>query len=556
MNLQLILIGGGVVAALIVALLMWRFRTLRFVAALLMGVAAIVVLLNLAATNLQSLQAKDSLRRVADEQATVFPATATALAASRATPTPTPVARRVGDSNMRFGEGPIQYAVLLPTNTKRATSTPPPAATTPPPSENGQITPAPTSTLPRVITRELCTDKPQPTAVPTRAPRLRADGNDIMNILLMGSDADLVPTDPAFRTDTMVIVSINRTLGTVAMLSIARDLYVCIPQLGMQRINVAYQWGESVGWQPGGGFGLLQETILYNLGIPVHYYARVSFTGFRKIIDTLNGVNIAVDCPMVNELRFTGQYNEQQTPQYAPFTLPIGYYRMDGSLALWYARVRSKTSDFDRNRRQQQLLRAIWREARDQGLLARAPELWNEATQAVATNLTLTDVIGLLPFALNLTPDALTGYQMVKGRETQHFRTPAGEDVQIPDPEGFFYTLKQFYTPPTRNKLSAELGTIQIVNGSGNADWDKVAADALGWLGYNAVAGGPTDPTAKTMIYDYTGGASPAALRGIAEGLNLRPDRIVSQPDPNRTVDFQVVLGADYNSCTAPGFGR
>ncbi len=502
------------------------------------------------------------------------------------TPAPTVTPGEPPTNTPTLSPTPQQVALqstVLPTNTRRPSRTPTPEAATatptftatptePPtgtptmsPSATATTTSAPTtsvptlaatSKLPVVPARSECTNKPQPTAVPTPAPRVKANGNDIMNILLIGSDADLDPTDPSFRTDTMVIVSINRTANSVAMLSIARDLYVCIPQLGMQRINVAYQWGESVKWSPGGGFGLLQETILYNLGIPVHYYARVSFTGFKSIIDTLKGVDVAVDCPIRNELRFQGSYNDLKTPIYAPFSLEVGYYRMDASLALWYARMRQTTSDFDRNRRQQQILRAIWREARAQGLIQKAPELWGQVTSLVQTNLTLADVLGLVPIALNLNPEDITNYYMVKGLETQHWKTPNAEDVQIPNPEIMFKTIRDFYTPPTKNRLGREAATIEIQNGAAGKDWDKVAADTLSWKGLGAQAKGTGSPSARTMIYDFTGNAKPGTRTTIARALNVRADAVIGQPDPNRAVDFRIVLGEDYNSCTAPGFGK
>lgn len=389
--------------------------------------------------------------------------------------------------------------------------------------------------------------------MPSPYPRLKAPNNDILNIALLGTDADVDPTDPGFRTDSIVIVSINRTTNTVSMLSIPRDLVVCIPELGMQRINVAYQWGQSVNWKPGGGFGLFQETILYNFGIPVHYYAKISLIGFRKIVDTLNGVDLAVDCPIRNELRFQGN-NDQGTPVYTPASMEIGYYHMNGSLALWYARSRKNTSDFDRNRRQQQLLRAIWRTARDQGLIQKAPELWGQLTTIVDTDMQLADVLGLVPLALNLNPDDITTYYMVKGLETQHWSFN-NEDVQIPLEPAFSNTLRNFYTPPSKNKIKQEDSTVEILNGTANADWDKVALDVLLSKGFKAQTKGKTDTSAKTIIYDYTGGAKPASLAGLLKALSARADAVVSQPDPNRTTDFRVVLGSNYNSCTAPGFG-
>ncbi|MCC7448923.1 MAG: LCP family protein [Anaerolineae bacterium] len=511
--------------------------------------------------------------------------------------TPEPTATDVSPTNIEPPTKVVIMQTIPPTNTKRPSSTViptntkaptipptatplPPTATVPPtlppipsattaptlvpttaatsaPTTAAQLVPAagPTSKLPTVVLPAERAEKPQVTAIPTRAPRVNANKNDIMNILLIGSDADLDPSDPSFRTDTLMIVSINRTTNTVAMLSIPRDLFVYIPSLGMQRINTAYFWGQAVNWNPGKGFGLLQATILYNLGIPVHYYARISFTGFKKIVDTLNGVDIAVDC-QVSDLRFQGQYNELQTPVYSKFTMEVGYHHMDGSLALWYARMRKESSDFDRNRRQQQVLRAIWRTAREQGLISKAPELWGQVNEILETNMQLPDVLGLVPLALNLKPGDISSYYMVKGYETMHWRTPQGEDIQLPDPKGFFKTINDFYTPPTSNRLGKDGMTIEIWNGSAVKDMDRVAAERLLWDGFEPQAKGAGDPTAKTVVYDFTGSAKPGTLQAMLKALNVKADRVVSQPDPNRTVDFRVVLGADYNSCSAPGYAK
>jgi polyisoprenyl-teichoic acid--peptidoglycan teichoic acid transferase len=512
--------------------------------------------------------------------------TLTATETATTTPTNTPTSTPSPTSTVPPTRVALQ-PTIPPTNTKRATvvpatSTVPPtltsaatatistttpttaptiapttaptsAPTNPPATVAASPALAATSKLPTVVAFSECTSKPQSTAVPTRAPRVRANGNDIMNVLLVGSDDEIDPE--SFRTDTMVIVSINRTTNTVSMLSIPRDLYVCIPDLGMQRINAAFQWGKAVGFRPNGGFGALQATILYNLGIPTHYYAKISLSGFKQIVDTLKGIDVAVDCPIA-DLRFQGQYNDQKTPVYSPFTLQPGFYHMDGSLALWYARMRHQTSDFDRNRRQQQVLRAIWRTAREQGLIAKAAELWGQVTGIVETNMQLGDALGLVPLALNLKPGDIRSFYMQKGIELAHWRTPQGEDVQIPDPKGFFRTINDFYTPPTGNRLGQDVGMVEVLNGTPNNNWDKVAADRLSWEGFDAQAKGATNAANKTMIYDFTGSAKPGTLNLMLKALNLRPDRVVSQPDPNRSVDFRVVLGNDYNSCSVPGFDQ
>jgi LCP family protein required for cell wall assembly len=465
------------------------------------------------------------------------------------TDVPTEAASATPTASQTPTAAPTQTATLTLTATPSLTATDniPSTATLPP-----------TAIPPTVALLHLNTPGAQVTAVPSPAPRVKANNNDILNIALLGTDEDYDPTDKYYHTDTILIVSINRTTNTVAMLSIPRDTFVYIPTFGMQRINTAYSYGDVIKFQPGNGFGLLQQVILYNFGIPVHFYAKLSFDGFKAVIDAVKGVDLGVDC-QISDLRFQGQYDTKQTPVYSPYTMTPGYYHMDGSLALWYARMRHSTSDFDRNRRQQQVVRAILHSARDQGLLANMsniPSLWNDLTKVVDTNLNLQDILGLVPIAANIKPTDIRSYYMVKGRELQPWTDPKdASNVQLPVPDIMFKTISDFYTPPSTNRLAQENTTIDIMNGSSVQDMDKVAGDRLVWEGFAATPKGPEGQVAKTTLYDLTGGAKPGAVQTMLRALNLKASQVVSQPDPNRTVDFRLELGADYNSCSAPGFG-
>ena len=95
-----------------------------------------------------------------------------------------------------------------------------------------------------------------------------------------------------------------------------------------------------------------------------------------------------------------------------------------------------------------------------------------------------------------------------------------------------------------------------VINGSTTKDYDKVAADHLGSEGFEVHDLGAGDPATKTVVTDLTGSAKPGVLNALTKTLNLKPNQVVSQPDPNRTADFRVILGNDYNSCTASGFGN
>lgn len=472
-----------------------------------------------------------------------------------ATPTVMVVAQFFA-TNTPQGEGSLSLVTntpaALPTETATSTAT-------------DTATPEPTQTFTAAPT-ETATSRPLPTlfvpanpqiseaggtAVPTIVPVVDRRGYDLVNILLLGSDDELT-TDNFRRTDTMIILSINRSTNTVAMLSLPRDVYVYIPSGTMNRLNIAYGIGENIGWTDS-GFGLLRQTILYNFGINVHYYALVNFTGFEQIIDTIGGVDIAVDCAY--EDYYPVEDFDPSRPieeNYALRTLDIGYYTMDGFDALWYARTRRVSDDFDRGRRQQQILRAIWRKTRDTGMLANLPTLWGQLTEIMQTNLGFEDMLGLLPIALQLDISRIENFYMIRTYHTTPWTTSSGENVQIPNFEPVRALLEDFYQPPTQNQVRLEGARISVFNGTGNNNWDRVAAERLAWEGFNAVSSGVADKTdyPNTILIDRVGREKGSSLNKIASILNVRPENINVEPDPNRTVDFEVILGSSYNSCT------
>lgn len=390
------------------------------------------------------------------------------------------------------------------------------------------------------------------TAIPTRVPQLDRQGNDLVNILLLGSD-EQITNDGFVRTDTMIIVSINRTTGTVAMLSLPRDLFVYIPAWNMQRLNLAYSRGQAGGWNDG-TFELLRQTIFYNFGINVHYYALINLSGFKEIVDTVGGIEVAVDCaiqdyPLIEAEVPAAAYRSTEDGKY---TLPVGYYMLNGAEALWYARSRGNSDDFDRGRRQQQVLRAVWRKARDTGQLAQLPQLWNQGLEIVETNLGFEDMLTLLPVGLSLDSNDIENFAFKRLYHTTPWQTPDGDYVQLPIYDTMRQLLEDFYTPPTQNQLVVEGASIAVYNGTNNENWDRVAAGRLGWGGLNAIAAGAADRTdyVDTILIDHTGQSKGSSLQEIANTLNVKPENVLIQPDPNRQMDFEVIVGSNYNSCT------
>lgn len=439
-----------------------------------------------------------------------------------------------------------------------ATNTPNSSITTPIPVPTITPTHIPIEKTPVDLPDLFFPEDPEPglilegTAVPTRVPIVPRE-YELVNIVLLGGDDELT-SDSFLRTDTMIVVSINTETGTVSMISLPRDLFVYIPSGIMGRLNLAYGIGENIGWQPDGGFGLLRQTIFYNFGINVHYYARVNFSSFEEIIDTLDGVDIGVDCAYQDFYPVEDfDPNAPVEENYYLRTLNVGYYTFDGFDALWYARTRKVTDDFDRGRRQQQLLRAMWRKARDTGLLANIPTLWGQITEVVETNLPFDTMLGLLPYVLNLDINNIENFTMIRTYHTTPWQPPSGDFVQLPVYEPIATMMQDFYTPPSTNQLTLSGPTIGVYNASGNENWDLVASERLRWDGHNAVALGNWDDNTiqnESQLIDYVASDKGSIVLSINKALNLSQAQLTVSPDPNRTYDYEVIIGTNYDSCT------
>lgn len=212
-----------------------------------------------------------------------------------------------------------------------------------------------------------------------------------VNLLLLGVDQRPNEEGP-WRSDTMIVVTVDPESMTAGALSIPRDLYVEIPGYGERRINMAHFLGDAYDY-PGGGPGLAMETIEYNFGIPMHYYIRINFQGFREIVDYLGGVTIDVEQEIWDYRYPDGQYG------YTTIHIPAGTQLMDGRMALQYARTRHSGTDFDRLRRQRQVLMAIREKALRLDLIPKIPALASTMGQMVKTNLQLGEVVTLAQIA-------------------------------------------------------------------------------------------------------------------------------------------------------------
>ena len=402
-------------------------------------------------------------------------------------------------------------------------------------------TPFPTVSMPATALAGLdgpAGDSQQPNATPVAATKV-AGALDVkipeqnLNIVLLGSDKR--PNSGAWRTDSMIIVSVDLENEVVRLLSIQRDLWVYIPGHGDDRINTADLWGELA--KKGGGPDRVKQTIQYNLGIPIHYYVRVDFKGFMTIIDTVGGVDIDVECSLPD------------------IDLTAGMHHMSGQEALRYSRSRYSTNDFDRGRRQRKVLMALWEQALTLDLIPKIPTLWRQLSANYQTDLPLSQVINLAYVGARLKPQRILSRAIGAG-QVQSWFTPGGAAVLLPKNDKIRALIEGYYNGVVAESLdTAEKVRVQVLNGSQRKDAQELAAAALRWGGFQVTGAGVAEnrDQAVSQVLFFSGDR--AAADEVAQLLGLAPTAIQdmtsteSPPDRAPDVNIQVILGRDYDPC-------
>lgn len=395
-------------------------------------------------------------------------------------------------------------------------------------------TPTPT---PVVVTRTNSTTETLTLVAPPPMPMLEQPQN-VINVLLLGSDQSGL--EKVGLTDTIVVASIHPGLPSVSLLSIPRDFYAWMPGHGFGKINTTFSRG---------GPALMEATIRHNFGIRIDYYARVGFDSFVKIVDALGGVEIAVECPLHDTFPDPTSPSGQTDVDWEP-----GVHHLDGRHALWYARSRWSTSDFDRHRRQQQVLRALYSQVRRMDVIPKIPSLWGAWRESVSTDLDLPGLVRLGAIGVRMDTTHVKSRFVGRGVVTS-WRGPNRLYVLIPDYEALSSLVAEALAPPPRTVSQKPAWRVEVVNGTLHPDWGYVAAERLRWEGFEVARvqqAGSAQP--RTQIVNLTTASDPGAATAVYQLRRLygrRTEDVISSPTEQRDVDFQIVLGVDYDPCAA-----
>ena len=209
----------------------------------------------------------------------------------------------------------------------------------------------------------------------------------ITNILLLGTDGR--PGETAYRTDSMIIATIDSNNKNIKLTSLARDTYVDIPGKGKGKLNAAFAYGRE---------DLLFQTIEENFQISLDKYVRVDFDGLMNIVFLLGGVQVDVK---QHELNLTNQYAKDC---YKQCTYPgkgefkavtsTGVQTLNGYQALGYSRIRYSDSAIQRDERQREVILSMVDGIKTMSI-TKFPQLLDTLLPYVSTNLGVPEMIKL-----------------------------------------------------------------------------------------------------------------------------------------------------------------
>jgi LCP family protein required for cell wall assembly len=225
-----------------------------------------------------------------------------------------------------------------------------------------------------------------------------------LNILMVGVDQRADSNEP-IRSDSIIIAHVNAAHDQAYLISIPRDLVVTIPPYpktgyrgGRDKINAAFAYGSQENAGRKGGVELLGLTIKRNFeGITFDAGAIVDFGGFQSVVKALGGVDMCIDTRVESLHVGTDKKGNFLAPSRGgkPVVYEPGCRHLAPWQALDYVRQRHglPNGDYDRQRHQQQFLKAILAEAKKQGV-AKNPVKLYQIMKATGSALTV-DTRGL-----------------------------------------------------------------------------------------------------------------------------------------------------------------
>ncbi len=352
-----------------------------------------------------------------------------------------------------------------------------------------------------------------------------------VNILIMGIDrapnqADNPDAKFSGRSDTMLVVRLNPDNSSVKMLSIPRDSLVQLPNGRSGKINSANAIG---------GIDYTKQIIEDNLsGITIDKYVRVTNKAFKKLIDSVGGVQVYVPQDM--------KYTDKTQDLY--IDLKKGQQTLNGDKAEQFVRYRNDgLGDIGRIQRQQILLKALKSKLQSPKILWQIPKIWKVLQNEMDTDLTQEEVFNLAAFSLALDKQDIRMLTLPgRGSKSGEYRA----SYWLIDQNKKEAILQDYLNSDAiapDDLESVFRSRIAIQNSTDNPELSRKVALLLTQKGFRNVyvSGRNLPPFKKTQIVVQKGDANSA--KQVLNALSMGELDYSSTGDLNS--DITIVLGKD-----------
>lgn len=272
------------------------------------------------------------------------------------------------------------------------------------------------------------------------------NGDKRFNILVLGSDTDRKVEEAHPLSQSMIVVTVDPVHDKVTLLSIPRDYWVPITGHGYAKIDLAFKYGgQKTGLD--GGVTLARLTVEKLFHIPIHYYAWVGLSGFKKVVDTFGGVDLNITHPILDDF-YPDDLRPGDPYAFTRIFIPPGWRHVSGRQALEYVRSRhgDLIGDFGRSQRQQQVLLALRGKIDVQTLLTSLPALVSDLQGYVRTDLNLEQLYQVADLSRHINLAAVQKVVLSCPR----YCTPgvtAGQDVLFPHWSAIRPEIRSLFAP-------------------------------------------------------------------------------------------------------------
>ena len=382
------------------------------------------------------------------------------------------------------------------------------------------------------------------------------------NILVIGID----DVKDSKRSDTIMVININKSKHRVGVLSVPRDTYVELPKRGFTKINHAYAYG---------GVSMVKSAISRFLQIPITYYVVVDVKGVKEIVDRIGGVSV--------EVKKRLHYIDRAGNLFIDFE--PGKQVLDGDQSIAYLRFRhDNQGDIGRIKRQQEFMQAMAQKVITSKQILKLPQLIQDINKYVDTNLNVGQMFNLgleikdalqqghlkvntipgsivlikgvsywkvdLPAAVKMINETIHGFNEteIADKSKSTYQTELGTAKKLTMTEVSTFMPKEEISPMIFPE--GETIVVEVLNGNGiegnatrMARYLKSKNIKVPRIGNAAHYKYP-----QTIIVDWKGKTVEALT--LAKALNINPGYIITYYKPKKPLDITLVLGHDWEQLT------